>query len=401
MDITQRCVLCEGTGRFFCKYQQQIILLCARCVKVHLAELQNRVHQVQALPGADSYTGSINATQFDVRKFLSSGFDIRLFESYNPGNSLTEGAVCEEMDQRKPFHLGKVLRSAGDIERLARGIPVDNLFMHSHVHSQRQPKKPKGNLFIFQPDSRNTCFYDPHEDAIFWRQTPRDFPSGAGICVLSSGSIMCAGGYAEARWLADAFVWDHASGKVTELPGMTAARECHGCVQMRDYIYVFGGVNESGVMSQCERYAQSSRIWQGLPSLEKPMSKLTPIVINSRIYIAGYGHTAVLEFNPTTLKFKSLFAGLLSPSEAVSAFTCGEHLFLLQGAFLVCADVNAGSSSQPTKREADHRHWYSPTPLLHIGGCVYFCRWHDEVWEFGLEHCTMRHLLSLDFTQFD
>lgn len=233
-----------------------------------------------------------------------------------------------------------------------------------------------------------------------WNQSARVFSSGAGICVLGNGSIVCTGGFSEGRWLTEAFSLEPETLKITDLSGILVARECHGCIEYRDHIYLFGGVNANGMLNQCERYVPSSRVWQALPSMEKPMSKLTPVLLNSRIYIAGYGHTAVLEFNPANLKFKSLFLGMLSPTEAVCAFTCGEHLFLLQGAFLVCADVNAGTSTQPARRKAEHRHWYNPTALLQCSGCVYFCRWHEEVWEFGLEHCTMRHLLSLDFSQF-
>ena len=399
MDIDRKCGLCFGIARFFCECQQGTTYWCPVCVTAHLAHLQHQVHQVQNLPGSNLSLAEVQMNPPDLVKYLSGQPVARLFYALNPGH-FEAGEVTRTEIDRQPIRLSPNVPTASDMERLTRDLPVDDLFICSHAHSQRQPRKPKATLFTFQPNSTTLCFLTPREDGIMWSQSPRIFPSGAGVCILSIGLIVCTGGYFETLWLSDVFALEQANGRPSMLPGMIAARECHGCVEYREHLYVFGGVNECGLMSQCERYSLSSRTWQGLPCLEKPMSKLTPVVLNNRIYLAGYGHTAVLEFNPSTLKFKSLFGGMLSPTEAVCAFTCGEHLFLLQGAFLVCADVAAGNSSQPARRKADHRHWYSPTPPLQIGGCVYFCRWHEEVWEFGLEHCTMRQLLVLDFPQF-
>lgn len=400
MDIVPRCVFCAGTARFCCECQESITFLCAICVTVHLEQLKHVYHQLKNLPWAELPTSQGQGNPPELVQLISDSPAVRFLHALNPGNFEPERINRTEAEKSKPIQLGKQPSTASEEERPTRDLPVIDLFMRSHAHALRQPRKPKPILFSFLPNSKNICFLSPCEGGIAWNQSLRDFPSGVGLCILSTGLILCTGGNCEAGWLTDAFTLDPTSGKIIELPGMIAARECHGCVEYREHIYVFGGVNESGLMSQCESYAQFSRSWQGLPCLEKPMSKLTPVVLNNRIYLAGYGHTAVIEFNPSTQKSKSLFAGLLSSNEAVCAFTCGEHLFLLQGAFLICANVTAGTTSQPSRRKSDHRHWYSPTPLVHSGDFVYFLRWYDEVWEFGLEHLTMRQVLSLDLSQF-
>ena len=400
MDIEPRCVLCAGAARFFCECQQSVTFLCPGCVTAHLAQLKHLVHQVQNLPWMDHPSGHMDMNQPDLMKLLADRPAIRLFYAVNPGNFDPDEAIRAEMEKQKQQRQGKLLPTNSDVDLLSRELPLDDLFMYCHAHSQRQPKKALTSLFTFQPDSVKICFFHPRQGGIMWDRSPRMFPSGAGICALSNGQIACSGGFSESRWLTETFTLEPESTKVTNLSAMLVTRECHGCIEYRDHIYVFGGINENGLMSQCERYVPSSRTWQTLPALDKPMSKLTPVVIYNRIYMAGYGHSAVLEFNPANLKFRSLFQGMLSATEPVCAFTCGEHLFLLQGAFLVCADVSTGASTQPARRKADHRHWYNPTHLLQNDGCVYFCRWHDEVWEFGFEHCTMRQVLSLDFSQF-
>jgi len=401
MDMEQRCVLCAGAARFFCECEQSVTFLCPTCVTAHLAQLKHLVHQVQNLPWAHPPLSQIEGNHPDLAKLLADQPAVRLFYALNPGNFDPNQALQAEMEKQKPFSQGKLLSSTSNVELMTRELPVDDLFMYCHVHTQRPARKPKISLFTFQPDSVNVCYFSPRQCGIMWNRAPRVFPSGAGICQLSSGSIVCSGGCSAGRWLTETFALEAGSMRVTEIPAMLVARECHGSIEFREHIYVFGGINGRGLMNQCERYGTSSHTWQTLPVLEKPMSKLTPVVIFNRIYMAGYGHSAVLEFNPVNLKFRSLFLGMLSPTEAVTAFTCGEHLFLLQGAFLVCADVSTGTSSQPARRKADYRHWYNPTHLLLSEGCVYFCRWNEEVWEFGLEHCTMRQLACLDFSQFD
>ena len=408
MDPEHKCVLCGHTARFFCECAESVTFLCPICVTAHLGQMQNLVHQVQNLPWIEKLTGRADCEPPDLMKILCERPPLRLVYAVNPSSDLQHRCDIDKVE-RKVIMMGRqneprgFVPSASEVELLTRELHMDDLFMLCHSHSSRSPSKLKKNLglFTFQPDTRNICFFNPVQGGIVWNQAQKVIPSGAGLCVMNSNALlMCTGGYSEGTWLADTFSIETVGMKTASMPRLLVERECHGVLEHKEYVYVFGGVNSTGILNQCERYSLAAKAWQTLPSLEKRISKVTPVLINNRIYLAGFNSSAVLEFNPATQKSKALFVGMLSMSEAVCAFTCGEHLFLLQGAFLVCADVGTGSNSQPARRKADHRHWYCPTPLLLHNGSVFFCRWYEEIWEFGLEHCTMRHLLTLDFAQF-
>jgi hypothetical protein len=74
---------------------------------------------------------------------------------------------------------------------------------------------------------------------------------------------------------------------VSPLPRMITARSVHSAVYHAQYVYVLGGEDANGVLSECERYACQTNRWESLPPLPNACCDLSPIVVNEGLYAMG------------------------------------------------------------------------------------------------------------------
>jgi hypothetical protein len=76
---------------------------------------------------------------------------------------------------------------------------------------------------------------------------------------------------------------------VSQLPSMLTPREWHAAVYHAPHLYVLGGLNDSGHLSECERYVCADNRWQTLPDLPRACGNTSGVVVESSLYALG-GH---------------------------------------------------------------------------------------------------------------
>ena len=145
--------------------------------------------------------------------------------------------------------------------------------------------------------------------------------------VLPEGSLLCCGG---GNWKTDS-TWDTAyrvmgDGKVEQLKPMQQAREAHGIVCCKDWVYVFGGDCDPGprIIRTGEKLhlgdisTLKDRDWSILRNMCHHHSYFTPALYQELIYLCG-GYCARTEvFDPRNDSFRGIGLKLVNPEHAWS-----------------------------------------------------------------------------------
>lgn len=112
------------------------------------------------------------------------------------------------------------------------------------------------------------------------------FDEGCQYAVLPRGNLFFTGGIDSNRvWV----VKTNRNFSVVELTPMHKARNWHGSVYFRDFVYVIGGEHAFKSIGGCERYDVTRGVWRTLPDLPQAVCGFCPVVIEPKncLYVLG------------------------------------------------------------------------------------------------------------------
>ena len=120
------------------------------------------------------------------------------------------------------------------------------------------------------------------------------------------------------------------SGHAKELRNMRDARFAAGGVHLDSVIYVFGGSNATGYLSDCECYSRTQKLWTPIPPMHHARAYFTPCVCSGDIYLFGGCQQCACEvFHPLSQEYTMLKVKTPIPGPAVT-IQCRKDVVVLQ-----------------------------------------------------------------------
>jgi len=210
-----------------------------------------------------------------------------------------------------------------------------------------------------------------------------DFGKGGSYIELNRNTLLGVGASLNFR---EVHSLDLPSLVFTPLPQLRYPRLGAGLAKVAHFVYAFGGSNDSGVLSSCEKFHIDNRQWLTVQNMHYPRSYFTPCLFRSAVYLAS-GTTSTMEvFRPETEEFTDLVVTLPPQFEVDSysmAFVASGELCLLTTKQLVRWRVDSTS----VRVCATNKKCWSTQPPLVIGSQVLIAYW-GSVHKFSLESYT-------------
>jgi len=212
-----------------------------------------------------------------------------------------------------------------------------------------------------------------------------DFGLGGSFIEVDSQTLLCLGAHPASTAV---YELDLLSAKLTCLPSLLTPRAGAGVAKASDFVYTFGGWNDSGSMKSCEKYSLQERQWRPLRGMLEPRRCFTPCYFRALIYLPCPLDTSTIEtFSPLTDTFAVLSVSLPSQMERWSsvAFVANEELFVLTvGKQLGRWRINSDREFRLT--DTERQCWSSQPPLVTDSLAFIACRGKVEM--FSLQSCT-------------
>ena len=257
---------------------------------------------------------TIRNVRKNVGKILK--VDLALIKSITP--SLFEQAIESPALPIVPKFSDRILKVSIDFykqiyksERFSYGLtpfePLSNLYSstrHESKFLREEQKKDESNLQLLCPNDleiRIINLENLSTEAIYFKEIipPRQ---GASAVQLEPG-----------KWFysfeTQAYQLDIKHRVATILPNSRRKYYARGCVYHENSICLFGGVggkNGEVNVKEAEQFSFVNKQWQELPLLPDIMKGTCAEVIDSKIFIVGFGCKSLLEYDSINRKYNEL-----------------------------------------------------------------------------------------------
>jgi hypothetical protein len=103
--------------------------------------------------------------------------------------------------------------------------------------------------------------------------------------VPGGGLLITGGGYPAVREVVR--IDTRREFAVSHCPPMLTPRAGHAAVYHTPHLYILGGVNDNGCLSECERYVCAANRWEALPPLPRACQSMSGVVVERNLYALG------------------------------------------------------------------------------------------------------------------
>jgi hypothetical protein len=110
---------------------------------------------------------------------------------------------------------------------------------------------------------------------------------------VPGGSLLITGGYPAVRDVVR--IDTRREFAVAHCPPMLTPRQGHAAVYHTPHLYILGGMDYNGCLSECERYVSAENRWESLPPLPTACSGTSGVVVESSLYALGGWYGAELD----------------------------------------------------------------------------------------------------------
>lgn len=126
-------------------------------------------------------------------------------------------------------------------------------------------------------------------------------------CFLPNFDVFFSGGCNKGEVSADVFSLQVNSLNMESYPSMILERYMHAMIEADGWIYVFGGVCNSGNTNKCEKYKFGASAWEDLGELKSAKVKPTVCRVNQKIFIGDENDIEVYNTADNTFTVLSVF----------------------------------------------------------------------------------------------
>jgi hypothetical protein len=74
---------------------------------------------------------------------------------------------------------------------------------------------------------------------------------------------------------------------VSHCAPMLTPRRAHAAEYHTPHLYILGGINVNGCLSECERYVCAEHRWEALPPLPRACHSTSGVVVENSLYALG------------------------------------------------------------------------------------------------------------------
>jgi N-acetylneuraminic acid mutarotase len=118
------------------------------------------------------------------------------------------------------------------------------------------------------------------------KQSNSKLPLFCRYVEIKDGSYIVTGGEENTNSLKT--TTNYNKGRFYYKSDMISARKAHSIINQSDYIYVFGGFDDNGIIKDCEKYDIQNDKWTSIAKMIYSKAYATPLIYNNNIiYIIG------------------------------------------------------------------------------------------------------------------
>ena len=197
-------------------------------------------------------------------------------------------------------------------ERFSHGLTpiqpfpnLSSLARHESMFLREEQKEAESNLSLLCPNDleiRIVNLENLSTEAAIFQDTTIPSRQGASAVQLEPGIWFYS-------FETQAYRLDINHRVSTKLPNSRRKYYARGCVYHEDSIYLFGGVggnNGEVNVKEAEQYSFENTQWKELPLLPDIMKGTCAQVLNSKIFIVGFGCKSLLEYDRVYKKYNEV-----------------------------------------------------------------------------------------------
>lgn len=217
----------------------------------------------------------------------------------------------------------------------------------------------------------------------------RSIHRSASMCLIPDGSIFISGGRLKETSSKEAGMLDT---KYNYIPveDMKSSRDSAAMVYYEKEVFIFGGWDHARQSSidNCEKFNLERREWNEIASMSCPRSNLSGVISGDAIYLAGYGSSTIIRYEPSEDSYTELSISL--PYSAPTRILPKEEgLFILQSDQLVCIKFDTEVITKQVA--APYRNWWGNCDPIIEEGSIYFLE-HNQAWSLDLSTLSIKQL---------
>lgn len=332
------------------------------------------------------------------------------------------GKKCEELKERSELREVELKQLRSQLEKLRYARDYDMQSMSAQLIKDRQLAEqllldpldfslntepimhqiPQIASFYFrevQQVNKNLSYYDsadqklivftPEEERFKSIDISASIQRAASMCLIPDGSLFISGGRSKDSSSIQAGILDPSYNYYT-VEDMKSPRDSAALVYYEKEVYTFGGWDSAKQtqITECEKFHLERKEWNEISKMECARSCLTGVVSGDMIYLAGYGSSAIVKYDPSTDSYIELNISL--PMNAPARLLVTEDgLINVQADQLIYIKLETESI---TKQVAvPFRNWWGICDPILKNGKIYFLE-HDRVWSWDLNNYTIMQL---------
>jgi hypothetical protein len=235
-------------------------------------------------------------------------------------------------------------------------------------------------LKYLKKNSRKLALFDLQSKNLHWLTFPAGilFTEYSAWVELPSGELfVCGGGHPVS--VSDSYLLNLESQTFRRLSDMHHSRNSHAILYKDGFVYVFGGMKNLMFLgdfhNSCERYSLQLNQWEVLQNLPHPLTDLSAVVWNERIFVCGKGSQFIDEVGKDTLRVQVY--GDYGTCMAV----LNDILHVFRGNLAQGFVIVDGSFKMVWQKELDQKYsWWSHCPPVVFDGSIYFVWWQEPGW---------------------
>ena len=193
---------------------------------------------------------------------------------------------------------------------LERDLEVRNSPKNQSIRSvYYQSYVKKQTIRVFHPiKARFGTVYYPKQRKITWKpvQTPPKFPFDPTIYPLSTGFTLIIGGERYLQPAPDVYSLNESTMTVERLENLLVPRTAGGVVELNGVLYVFGGMNRTEAIADCELFDLNRGVWTETVPMIEAKAAIYPLKYHQKVFVSGVGSRLVELFDVTRLEFEPL-----------------------------------------------------------------------------------------------
>ncbi|OMJ73338.1 hypothetical protein SteCoe_27996 [Stentor coeruleus] len=283
-----------------------------------------------------------------------------------------DGDECEVIDQETYEAAINEFSSKIVLKLVKKELLVPAL---SYSNSTMQNKF---QLKFFKKRSRIMVLFDIESENLEYIKLPRGilFKEYAAWVDLPTGEILyCGGGHPISS--DEAYIINPYTRTYKKLPNMQYTRHSHGIAYSNGAVYVFGGIQNMlfyGTMTRkCERYVIEDDYWEEIPDLDSPRGDVAATLRGDDILLLGKGSNSIVQYNSNEINID------LGEDCGASMIADKNFVYAFHGQYIKICDVTQRKVVEKINLPGS-KSWWSHTPPMWYGDCVYLIWWEDHGW---------------------